>query len=511
MLHMSDDNNDELFRRAAEHYPVKTDSADWDLLRAKMDASPEEDDRPAIIPWWKRYRFLWLLLLLIPLGIAENKYKIIGRHFITEKEQASAISAEATKNQDLQEKNKTGNTASLTVTETGTNTQEQNNKQAQQQTGGPDEQQLNTIKDQQHNIATNNPTDLSARPEKNNASEKNSTAAGRNNIHSDQKTKMRINNSSAVSSEEPNGYNKDKNMGARTKNTVRSDKQKQKMKIKAAVAAADDAKEVVQVEEKGNPETGQQVDETKKIDKENTLVAKEEAKETEEKTVVNKDSAAKKEPVNEIAKTGTKPEKKKENKSKKHFYVGLIAGPDFSTIKLQSVKKTGINFGFIAGYKINNRFSVETGILKDKKFYSSKGQYFSTKNIYLPPNATIEFVDGECNMIEWPLNITYSFRQRKRSGLFASAGVSSYFMKDESYVYDVSRNGYRYPYSYKYKNKSTALLAAINISAGYTYKMGKIADLRIEPYIKLPVGKIGTGELPIQSVGVMVGVSKTIF
>ena len=95
--------------------------------------------------------------------------------------------------------------------------------------------------------------------------------------------------------------------------------------------------------------------------------------------------------------------------------------------------------------------------------------------------------------------------------MFVLAGVSSYFMKDESYVYDISHNGYRYPYSYKYKNHSTALLAAINISAGYTYKLGKIADLRIEPFIKLPVNKIGTGKLPIQSAGILVGLTKTIF
>jgi len=114
-------------------------------------------------------------------------------------------------------------------------------------------------------------------------------------------------------------------------------------------------------------------------------------------------------------------------------------------------------------------------------------------------------------MLEWPLNVTYNFRQKAKSQLFVSAGVSSYFMKDESYVYDISHNGYRYPYSYAYKNKSTALFAVINLSAGYTLRLGKIADLRIEPYIKLPVSKIGTGELPIQSSGVMIGLTKTIF
>jgi hypothetical protein len=51
----------------------------------------------------------------------------------------------------------------------------------------------------------------------------------------------------------------------------------------------------------------------------------------------------------------------------------------------------------------------------------------------------------------------------------------------------------------------------INISAGYTYKLGKIGDLRFEPYIKLPVSKIGTGNLPIQSGGIFIGFTKDIF
>ena len=289
------------------------------------------------------------------------------------------------------------------------------------------------------------------------------------------------------------------------KSIVKSDAQKQKLTIKTGTAEGDDVS-VNKVDKVNEVDKAKNVE---AVDKENTGLVKDEQKVTR-KT----DTTTAKKIDKEIAKTETKPGKKETKKDKgsnKHFYVGPIAGPDFSTIKLQSVKKTGINFGFIAGYKINKRFSVETGILKDKKFYSSKGQYFSTKNIYLPPNATIEFVDGECNMLEWPLNVTYSFRQRARSGLFVSAGVSSYFMKDESYVYDISHNGYRYPYSYSYKNRSTTLLAAINISAGYTLKLGKIVDLRIEPYIKLPVSKIGTGKLPIQSGGVMIGFTKTFF
>jgi hypothetical protein len=189
----------------------------------------------------------------------------------------------------------------------------------------------------------------------------------------------------------------------------------------------------------------------------------------------------------------------------------LIAGPDISAIKLQSVYKVGLNAGLIVGYKLNNRWSIESGLLRDKKFYSSEGQYFSTKKIRLPNYAKIDYVKGECNMWELPLNITYNFARKSNSSWFAAAGFSSYFMKKEAYVFDMSYNGTQYPRAFDYKNPSTQFLAVINISAGYTHKLGKIADLRIEPYLKLPVNKIGTGDLPIQSGGILIGLTRGLF
>ena len=487
MLHVNDDNNDELFRRAAEHYPVKTDSADWETLRAKMDAAPAEDDQPVVVARRKNYRFLWLLLLLIPLGILENKYEIIGKHGIGGKKEIPSVATETkTNTQSTQtETNEPGKSPVTAVTEP--------TAVSQMQTSNSDQENISTI-----NNDTKRPVQIDKKSVNSNSvnTDDDLKVKGKNARHANQRSRMKIKTALATAAE-----------NEKKRSIVKSDSQKQKLIMKTATAEGDEG--VVD-----KVKTVDKVEGVNKVDKENDGAVKDDRKKDEEKIIDKKDTTAVKKIEKEIAKTETKTgkkESKKDKGSKKHFYVGLIAGPDFSTIKLQSVKKTGLNFGFIAGYKINKKFSVETGILKDKKFYSSKGQYFSTKNIYLPPNATIEYVDGECNMLEWPVNFTYRFRQRARSGLFATAGVSSYFMKDEAYVYDISHNGYRYPYSYKYKNHSTALLAAINISAGYTLKLGKIADLRIEPFIKLPVNKIGTGKLPIQSGGVMVGLTKTIF
>lgn len=65
------DDMDELFRKAAENYPLKTDNADWDKVLQGLQKEEDPDE-----PGNKKtdYRkFLWLLLLL-PLAFVCNRY-----------------------------------------------------------------------------------------------------------------------------------------------------------------------------------------------------------------------------------------------------------------------------------------------------------------------------------------------------------------------------------------------------------------------------------------------------
>ncbi|WP_431210743.1 hypothetical protein ACQ86N_32960 [Puia sp. P3] len=69
MLNQKDNDFDDLFRRASERYPLRTDSADWDRMAAALDnpSSTELTDEGVIEEKRRRRRFLWLFLLL-PLG-----------------------------------------------------------------------------------------------------------------------------------------------------------------------------------------------------------------------------------------------------------------------------------------------------------------------------------------------------------------------------------------------------------------------------------------------------------
>ena len=441
MLHVNDDRNDELFRRAAENYPLKTDDADWEAVRRKMEAA--EDETPVIASgsFSAFFRVLLFLLLLIPLKIYDRKFVIEG-----------------------DENNATGNVIPVTPTRNEGEVATINKpEQTMESNVVPADKPVaqGTAMHPQHNKRNNLLPSFSHAP-------------------------VVVNDLSS------------------TKRTKFTSKQKTSASIQAAVPENDDettdevdTKSVAGQDHKTNkqPLAAPHTDK-ESIEKEKEI--------NEDKEIVKKNNDDKVQPV-------VKNDPKEKNKKRRHLYMGLVGGPDFSTIKMQSVKKTGFNYGFVVGYQLSNRLSIETGLTKAKKLYSTDGKYFNTKNIYLPGYSDIEYVTGECNMYEMPLNARYTFNQRKKSAMFASAGVSSYFMRSESYVYDINHYGVRYPKSASYNNKSTVWAAVVTVSAGYSYSLGKIADVRIEPYIKLPVNKIGTGSLPIQSAGVTIGITKTIF
>lgn len=203
---------------------------------------------------------------------------------------------------------------------------------------------------------------------------------------------------------------------------------------------------------------------------------------------------------------------KRKNSQVKGFYIGVAGGPDLSNVKLQAIKNIGLNGGIVIGYQLNKRFSVESGLTWSKKYYYSSGEYFSTKNIYLPPNTKIKNVDGDCNMLELPVNLRYNFKIHNASSWSALAGFSSYFMKKENYDYEYSYTNGQTTNRYRsYDNSSTHWFSVINLGVTYSHNLGRTGSLRVEPYVKVPVKGIGIGIMPIMSTGVNIGFTKKIF
>jgi Outer membrane protein beta-barrel domain len=210
-------------------------------------------------------------------------------------------------------------------------------------------------------------------------------------------------------------------------------------------------------------------------------------------------------------KTGT-PESVKMHKSNKFLsnrglYLGILAGPDISSVDFQSIKQPGFSVGILLGYRFNQRLSVETGLLWDKKYYYSNGSYFDKSNTSIPSNESIKDLNGYCNMFEIPVALRYDFVDNKKHGYFVKAGLSSYLMTKEAYMINAQSTGWSGSYSYSYNSSTKNILSIVQVSAGYEYAISGKTKVRIEPYLKIPLQGIGVGSMPISSAGLYLGIS----
>src|SRR5437870_5370803 len=71
-MQYENENMDELFRRAAEDYPLDTSSKDWNKVQQALESKETQ-----IVQKNNKGRLLWLLLLL-PMGLLCNKYLMNG-------------------------------------------------------------------------------------------------------------------------------------------------------------------------------------------------------------------------------------------------------------------------------------------------------------------------------------------------------------------------------------------------------------------------------------------------
>jgi hypothetical protein len=442
------DDMDDLFRRAADNYPLNTNSSDWNKVKSALESPVVEDAREKK----RRLGFLWLLLLL-PAAFFLYKYGFQNPN--TGNGNAKPVIASSTQNNLPAEKAKS---------------QEANNRNVSPP-------------------SSINKTSLShvIKVDRNRNTEE---VSDESNNKSDRKKKHSLNQDIPVS-KTLNIANNPKNdlAGTETKNSI-----------------SEETNKITATREKENPDKS--VEKTKDVvvntndgitNSTGKVVEKGESKIIPAETLQN----------NSIAKI---PKQAASGKNKSHaFYIGVIAGPDFSTVKLDKINKTGITVGVIAGYRLNKKLSIESGLLFDKKYYYSEGKYFNSKHLYLPSYTTLDNVDGDCHMIELPLNVKIDFASNKKANWFALAGVSSYFMKKENYTYRYEEGGWPKEKSVSLKDASQIWASVMNLSLGYSHNIGKTGNLRIEPYIKMPIRNIGIGSLPITSAGIYFGFTKNLF
>ncbi|MEP6584788.1 MAG: hypothetical protein ABJA90_10995 [Ginsengibacter sp.] len=200
------------------------------------------------------------------------------------------------------------------------------------------------------------------------------------------------------------------------------------------------------------------------------------------------------------------------SQKRKGFYMGFVAGPDFSKVESRSFSKGGFDAGILVGIRANKRISFESGLIWNKKIYNSEGKNFSMNKVRstMPVGMVINNLSSKSSFVEIPIKVKYDLIMKHDGEFFISGGVSSYIMTVEKNSYNVTLNGIHEKFSGVYKRNNYAIPAVANISIGYEYGISRNVGIRVEPFLKIPLQGMGVGSLPVTSAGVQLGITSRL-
>lgn len=199
-------------------------------------------------------------------------------------------------------------------------------------------------------------------------------------------------------------------------------------------------------------------------------------------------------------KTTEKNNPKDKSKNKPGLYYGIAAGAELNEVKGQPMTKAGLTAGVVLGVQLYKKTAIETGVQVTQKKYYSDGKYFKPKAGSMPANMSVNSLRSTSTVIEIPVAVKYNFSKKKNT-LYAKAGVSSYIMTKEANKYQAVVSGQQQEVNSTYKNNHSYFASDIRISAGYQHTVGKKLNIRVEPFIQIPLKGIGVGNMPVTSTG----------
>lgn len=204
---------------------------------------------------------------------------------------------------------------------------------------------------------------------------------------------------------------------------------------------------------------------------------------------------------------------KQVSKKKSNFFITATAAPDVSFTsgdELGRLKHTG---GIGLGYTYRGRLSLRTGFFSGRKIYTASPDNYKRTAWFNQYYPNLQKVEADCKVQEIPILLSYHFGQQGNHQWFASAGVSTLIMKEETYdyYYKYTAWGQVVNRSHTTYNQNKHPFSIMTLSAGYQHQLGKRFSLIAEPYLKLPLSGVGNGKVKLNSMGVMFSVTASPF
>ena len=198
----------------------------------------------------------------------------------------------------------------------------------------------------------------------------------------------------------------------------------------------------------------------------------------------------------EIDKEVKKPSKRRQLA----FSVTALAGPEFSSIKSIAGNEGTLTVGFLINTAVSKKLMLSSGLKYGLKNYKATSQNYQTDNKYA---KYVSGIDASCEILEIPVQASYFFLNQKSRKIGISSGLSSYLMLKEKYNFKYGQQSGVDDYLLVKHNANRHYLSVVSLSASYQIRP-KSSNFfwAIEPFVKLPLGGVGEGNVHLKSSGV---------
>ena len=189
------------------------------------------------------------------------------------------------------------------------------------------------------------------------------------------------------------------------------------------------------------------------------------------------------------------------------FAVAFAVSPDFSSNQLGNYNRFGSEIGLVFEYRFAPRLSLEVGGLLTSKRYSVDADAYETPMGFwreMTGGQSPSAVDARCRVIDVPINLRYRILENDLSSISASAGLSSYFMLQEDYDFQMPG----WVWFWGIENENRHYLGTANLQVYYERKLSRYFSIEASPFVKLPLTGYGHGNIKFHSLGAFLSLKR---
>ncbi|NJN25322.1 MAG: PorT family protein [Cyclobacteriaceae bacterium] len=200
---------------------------------------------------------------------------------------------------------------------------------------------------------------------------------------------------------------------------------------------------------------------------------------------------------------------------------GIVLSSLMSSSPGTSSPQPGVGGGLTTEIPFNEKFALYTGVhLSDQTLTSEVNENPSV----LTGSKALQSVTTDLLNLDIPVNIRYTFSERKDNAMYVAVGVSSlaylgekteseFLIPNIITTYQEGQNGKLVEVYQTVQISETEirqseafeqfdLAGQLNLSFGYSYKLNSQLRLIVEPYYKHPLSRLSSSELSFSTAGV---------